>query len=396
MRLLILTNYFTPDLSAGSFRMHALVEALGCFAAQGLEVDLITTMPNRYDSLRAAAQEFEDRGWLRIYRIPMPPHKSGMAGQARAYLHYASAVRRLIRGRSWDLVFATSSRLMTAALGAYVARRISAPLYLDIRDLFMLNMDELLTRRPLRLMLPVFRLLERQAFRSACRINVVSDGFLAHVRAIAPDVPMSCFTNGIDELFLDQGFEHIGPREGGLPLILYAGNMGEGQGLHRILPSVAKALKGRVRFRLIGDGSKRQALEEAVAALELSNVELLAPVSRSELLAHYKAADILFLHLNDLAAFRKVLPSKLFEYAATWKPVLAGIDGHAADFVAMELPDVEVFTPCDYNAMIIAVERLLAGLPEIDRKSFLTRFARRAIMTKMAAELVGSAKSSSV
>lgn len=387
VKLLILSNYFTPDLSAGSFRMQAFIDALEAYAQQGLEVDLITTRPNRYASLKAEAPTFEDSGWLRIHRIEMPSHQSGMADQARAYLRYAMEVRRLTRGRRWDLVFATSSRLMTAGLGAHIARRMKVPLYLDIRDLFTLNMDELLARSPLKLLLPVFQQIERRAFRQARRINVVSEGFISHIRKITPDVPVSCFTNGIDDLFLTEDFEkRAAPNK--VPLILYAGNMGEGQGLHKIVPPVAKALEGRVHFRMIGDGGKRRELEGALADLGLSNVELLLPVSRTELVAHYREADILFLHLNDLDAFRKVLPSKLFEYAATWRPLLAGIAGHAAEFVAAELPDAKVFTPCDAEAMIASIEHLIECPPSIDHKHFCQKFVRRKIMTAMAADVL--------
>jgi hypothetical protein len=43
---------------------------------------------------------------------------------------------RHVANRDYDLVLATSSRLMTAALGALIARRKRARLYLDIRDIF--------------------------------------------------------------------------------------------------------------------------------------------------------------------------------------------------------------------------------------------------------------------
>lgn len=389
MKLLILSNYFTPDLSAGSFRMQAFVEALESRAAKGLEVDLITTRPNRYASLRAEAPDFEDRGWLRIHRIALPGHKGGMADQARSYVRYALAVRKLTGGKRWDLVFATSSRLMTAGLGAHIARRMKAPLYLDIRDLFTLNMDELLAGSPLRLLLPVFRQIERRSFRAARRINVVSEGFLQHIHAVAPDVPVSCFTNGIDDLFLAEDFEVPHARDG-LPLILYAGNMGEGQGLHRIVPPVARALEGRARIRLIGDGGKRRELEQALAHQGVSNVELLPPVSRAELIAHYREADILFLHLNDLDAFRKVLPSKLFEYAATGKPILAGVAGHAADFIATNIAGSAVFAPCDVQGMLRAIEPfLVAGeRTPLSRADFIARFARRNLMQELAAEVL--------
>ena len=116
MRLLILSNYFTPDLSAGSFRMQALVDALELYAATGLEVDIVTTRPNRYASLRTEAPSFEDRGWLRVHRVELPAHKNGMADQARAYVHYVQGVLKLAHTNKWDAVFATSSRLMTAGL----------------------------------------------------------------------------------------------------------------------------------------------------------------------------------------------------------------------------------------------------------------------------------------
>lgn len=387
MKLLILSNYFTPDFSAGSFRMQALVEALEPHSVEGLEVDLITTLPNRYASMKTDALAHEDRGWLRIHRIALPAHHNGMADQARAYLAYVRAVRRLTRGQRWDLVFATSSRLMTAGLGAHVARRVGAPLYLDIRDLFTLNMRELLASRPARILLPLFRLIEKNAFRRAARVNVVSEGFVSHIRSVAPEADIRCFTNGIDDLFLADEFSKTGMRDD-LPLILYAGNMGEGQGLHRIVPQVAKELEGKARLRLIGDGGKRRALQDAIAAARVSNVELLSAVARNQLLGHYRDADILFLHLNELEAFHKVLPSKIFEYAATGRPMLAGVSGHAAEFLGQHLPDVEVFQPLDGAAMVAAAKRLIASPKSLDRTLFCQNFARRSIMQRMASDIV--------
>lgn len=387
MKLLLLSNYFTPDLSAGSFRMQGLVDALEPWGTKGLEVDLITTRPNRYASLRAEAPAFEDRGWLRVHRIELPSHKSGMADQARAYVRYAQGVRKLTRSQQWDAVFATSSRLMTAGLGAHISRRMDVPLYLDIRDLFTDNMEELLTGSPIKALMPAFRMIERRAFRRASRINVVSQGFASHIQSIAPKAQLSVLTNGIDAIFSDSDF--CKPRGGGQqPLIVYAGNMGEGQGLHRIVPQVAKKLEGKARFRLIGDGGRRMALEAAIAAAGLRHVELLPPVPRTSLLDHYREADILFLHLNDLDAFRKVLPSKVFEYAATEKPILAGVAGHAAEFLTEHLPDAEVFEPLDAYSMAQAIDRLIERPSEPDRSEFRKVFARNQIMERLARDII--------
>jgi len=387
MKLLILSNYFTPDLSAGSFRMQALVDALEPMASTGLEVDLITTVPNRYASLQAMAPSFEDYGWLTIHRIKLPNHKSGMGDQARAYVRYAAGVRKLTSKGTWDGVFATSSRLMTAGLGSIIARRLKVPLYLDIRDLFTDNMNELLAGSPIKALLPVFRSIERQSFQSASRINIVSQGFADHVRSIAPTALPRVHTNGIDDLFLSSDFAKLnGERQ--QPLIVYAGNIGEGQGLHKIIPHVAQELEGRARFRLIGDGGRRKELEAGIAAAGVSNVELVPPVARSALLEHYRESDILFLHLNDLDAFRKVLPSKMFEYGATGKPMIAGVAGYAAEFMATHLPDGQVFDPLDSAAMVAAVDKFLRLSPSIDRSRFRKEFARSEIMRKLACDVV--------
>lgn len=361
MRILLLTFYYPPDLCAGSFRAGPMVKALRELGGANLHLDVITTMPNRYESLRHPAPKWEQHAGLTIRRIPLPDHQSGMADQARAFVAFARQVLRLVRGEQWDLVVGTSSRLMTAVLAAWVARRSCARLYLDIRDLFTDTMHDLLAGSPVKLLIPGFRMLERKVFRKAARINVVSAGFLPHINAVAPEVPTRLFTNGIDEEFLDRDFSPPSevPRTG--RLVLYAGNIGEGQGLHQVLPEFARQMNGEVRVRVIGDGGRRRELEHALRSSGAQTVELLAPVPRSELLKHYKEADILFLHLNAHAAFHKVLPSKIFEYASTGKPILAGVAGHAADFLREHVDGAAVFAPCDSEGMVDAVRTLLAA-----------------------------------
>ena len=122
MKILLLSFYYPPDLSAGSFRATALVEALLEQLPEGAEVDLITTLPNRYSSFSSEAPEQEKHDRLRIRRVKLPAHQSGMADQAKAFMAFAKNVLELTREEDYALVYGTSSRLMTAVLSAYVAR----------------------------------------------------------------------------------------------------------------------------------------------------------------------------------------------------------------------------------------------------------------------------------
>ncbi|MHA6298261.1 glycosyltransferase family 4 protein [Devosia sp. CAU 1758] len=387
MRVLILSFYYPPDLSAGSFRTKALVDALCKVAGQDLLIDVITTVPNRYSSLETVTEAFGDEPGVKVTRIALPPHKSGMVDQSRAFLSYARAAMSATRDGHWDIVFATSSRLMTAALGAWISRKVRAPLYLDIRDLFTDTISDLLKGNAVRLVLPFMRWLERRTFRSAKRLNVVSVGFLDHVRSVAPNADLKVFTNGIDEEFLTADFTKAPTPSEELPLVLYAGNIGDGQGLHNILPEAAMLLDGRARFRVIGDGGRRRQLEAGLAAGGVRNVELLGAMPRAHLQEHYRAADVLFLHLNDIDAFRKVLPSKIFEYAATGKPILAGVAGSAAEFLLREAAGSAVFHPCDVEGMVDAFGQMDLSGP-INRQAFRAKFARSVIMEEMARDIL--------
>ena len=387
-RILVLSFYYHPDLSAGSFRTTAFVAALTARAPPGTQVDLVTTLPNRYHSFAREAPQLESASGLEILRVKLPPHRSDMRGQSRAFAHFARAALAHVSGRSYDLVFATSSRLMTATLGAWIARRKRARLYLDIRDIFVDTIKDVL---PDAAGWPVSRALsvvEAWTMRRADRINLVSPGFAGYFRARYGERGFSSFTNGIDPEFLRPAPPRAAAASGRLT-ILYAGNIGDGQALHRIVPALARSLQQRARFLVIGDGGRRAVLQAAVAAAGVDNVTLQPPMGREELLEAYYAADVLFLHLGDLPAFEHVLPSKLFEYAALGKPILAGVAGYAARFIAEEISNAAVFKPCDAAAAATALAAL--DIADQPRPRFVERYARGAIAAAMADEVRGLA-----
>jgi glycosyltransferase involved in cell wall biosynthesis len=394
LKVLLLSFYFQPDLSAGAFRNTALVESLLKVLPGGSEIDVVTTLPNRYSGFSAEAPEEETRQGVTIKRVKLPAHKSGMVDQSRAFLAYAQAVKRFVKGREYDVVYASSSRLMTAALGAFVARKLRVPLYLDIRDIFVDTIKDVLPRKLTWLMKPLFGAIERWTITGTDRLNVVSAGFLPYFETRYPGISKVVFTNGIDDEFLQVApnasaafrAEEVEDSQTNVVEVVYAGNMGEGQGLHHIVPSLAKKLEDRVTFRLIGGGGRLQQLEDAIAEAGCTNVSLEPPVARKELIQIYQQADVLFLHLNDYDAFRKVLPSKLFEYGALGKPIWAGVAGYAATFIKENLDNAGVFSPCDSAGGVEAFAGLC--IEDQPRPEFVNRFAREAIMDEMAQDLV--------
>jgi UDP-N-acetylglucosamine:LPS N-acetylglucosamine transferase len=384
-RILVLSFYYQPDLCAGSFRCTALVEEL---AKTGASIHVITTAPNRYESFTVKANESDTKDNVSINRITIPSHKSGMVDQIKAFYAFYRGAKKLAAINNYDLIFATSSRLFTALLGARISRKKRIPLYLDIRDLFVDTMSNILSPVLVWLASPVLSVIERYTFNSAKKINLVSKGFLPYFEQRYSDIPITFFTNGIDKEFIQasQVDDKTWATKSTIN-ILYAGNVGEGQGLHRIIPQMAARLKKRVYFKVIGDGGLIQKLRHEVTELGLSNVELVPPMGREALIKEYIKADVLFLHLNDYEAFRKVLPSKLFEYGAMNKSILAGVSGYSEEFVKSEISDCAVFSPTDSEDAVKKFESLSYSIKP--REEFIKKFDRQKIMCEMAEDIYG-------
>lgn len=395
-RILYLTFYFEPDLCAGSFRNTPLAFSLAELAKQKhTEIDLYTTIPNRYISYEADYREKETVHNLTIHRLAIPRHKSGKLDQMRSFYSYYRQVMKLTRHKEYDLVFASSSRFFTSWLGYRVAKKKRAKLIVDVRDLLSDTVKDLSRNRLMRSAGSAFiRALEKRVYHYASHLNLISPGFRPAFREI-PSNRVSEYSHGVDPDFTDaiqkqsQSTSSLSAKS--VTEVLYAGNIGEGQGLHNILPGVASALRETHHFTVIGDGSAITQLKRAIEEMNLTNVTLRKPVSRVLLVREYMEADILFLHLESGEVFRRVLPSKIFEMAATGRPIVAGVEGYARTFLQKEVAGTGLFSPGDCQEAVDVIRRVGRNggdVTLIDRSLFIKTYSRPILDQQFAEKIV--------
>src|SRR5690606_36583763 len=195
-----------------------------------------------------------------VSRIAIPAHQSGMRDQIFSFKEYYSQVKKIIRGKKYDLVVASSSRLFTAYLGYTIAKQQGAPLYHDIRDIFYDTLEDVLQNSLVKtLALPVIKQIEKRTFRYSTHISLISGGFKPYL-ANYKQAEYSYYPNGIDDVFINANTAELTqttvPKS--VQTIVYAGNLGEGQGLHKIVPQAAKELSDSYKFVIIGDGGAKQ------------------------------------------------------------------------------------------------------------------------------------------
>lgn len=388
-RILLLSYYFAPDFSAGAFRMEALVRALAARLGPTARIDVVTCQPNRYGGAYAQVG-FEDASLgesVRVHRVDARPPLRVQGAQLLSFGRFARAAGRLARELRPDLIIASSSRLGTGWLGARLARELGVPFHLDLRDLFPDSVKHLLPGRAAALVHPWLQRLQGFTVRQAQSVSVTSPMYAEYLAHAYRHPRLLFVPNGIDPLFLEHDFTAVAPARPGR--VLYAGNIGLGQALHHILPELAARTRGRFVWRVLGAGGGLQPLRQALRERGVDNVELLPPVPREQLLEHYEWADTLFLHLSPGRAMRRVIPSKIFEYGASRRRILAGASGHARRFMLDFVPNVTCFEPGDVEAALTALERPATAV--LDPLAFRQRFARGGLMTELAGFIVRDA-----
>ncbi len=385
MKIVLFSYFYEPDLSAGSFRAKSLVESISKKLTKKDQVYVITTHPNRYASFKINSEDTSRESNVIIKRIRVNQHASSIIGQAFSFLTYFINSFLILRKLDVDFFIATTSRHMTGFMTALFSFIYRKQYYLDIRDIFSETISNLYSRKSkiIGLILQyLFQFSEKHVLTNARCVNVVSRSFNDYYEEIGLDTSSwTFFPNGIDEDFKLKTKTATNKKD--FKTILYAGNIGEGQAIEEILPNVAKILGSKYQFKIIGDGGRRKILEKKIADENITNIILSDPIARAQLIDEYEDSDVLFLHLNDIPAFERVLPSKLFEYAVQCKPIIGGLSGYSRNFAESEIPHMNVFDPLDVNKCAILISESDSIKIEFDSvRKFYKKYSREVIMGK--------------
>tara|TARA_X000000950_G_scaffold289373_1_gene412525 strand:+ start:18066 stop:19289 length:1224 start_codon:yes stop_codon:yes gene_type:complete len=395
INILVISFYFTPDFCAGSFRTQSLLNAFG-EKEKIKKVFVCTTLPQRYGHM-SGVPRFEKRRNMTITRFYTPEHNNNFLRQIVAYFFFFFSVLSysIYNRKNYDFIFATSSRLGTAFLSFIISKLTAKPLAIDIRDIFSDSIQSIKFFKGVigNTLQFIFKKIESSIIKHASWVNFVSPGFFEypHLDGLKNNIHM--FTNGIDNIFLDNRDKTNNSKKNNKVrkriTIIYAGNIGLGQGLESIVLPLAIQYKNQIKLKLIGDGSSVNLIKHGIIDNQLNNIDLIDPVERSTLIEYYNSCDLFLLQLNDIPAFKKVLPSKLFDYGSFDKPIIAGVKGVAASFIKENLPDSFIYNPGDSQAVFSYIDNLFEnGMPPINNNNFVKKYSRDRIMESMVESII--------
>lgn len=142
-------------------------------------------------------------------------------------------------------------------------------------------------------------------------------------------------------------------------MLLYSGSMAEKQGLELIVDAAVKLQERKnLKFVLVGDGSARKRIEQAVREQNLNNILLANLVPLEELPTLLSSADI-HLIVQKAAAADLVMPSKLTNIMSAGGATIATAEpGTALHDTLVENAAGVVVPPDDLDEFIDAIQHL--------------------------------------
>jgi colanic acid biosynthesis glycosyl transferase WcaI len=283
--------------------------------------------------------------------------------------------------QSWDAVVAVCPPMTSGLIPGLMSRRRAIPLVIHVQDLQLDAARELgILRQPW--LLSGLARLERRLLDQARVVTTISQSMAERVAAKGvPPAALKVLPNWAD---LDGIQPGEGPnlirRELGLTsgtMVLYAGNMGEKQGLEVVLEAAALTRENpAIRYFLAGEGAARERLKSQAAEQELENLHFLPLQSSSRFPQLLAAADIHLVVQRGRAA-DLVMPSKLANIMAAGGPFIAtSTPGTELGRVTLDSQAGLLAPPEDARALAQAVLKL-AGDPGL-RKRMAARARRHA------------------
>ncbi len=369
MRIILLTQYFPPEVGAPQNRLFAMAKGL---QDKGAKLTVLTAMPN-YPDMRIQADYRgrwsmrEEMDGLDVRRVWLFVSK-GRGLLARLLNYFSFVCTALLYGlfklRKADVLLVESPPLFLGITAMWLARAKGAKLVFNVSDLWPESAVQLgLVKN--RMAIGLSERLEMCCYRRAALITGQTMGIVYNIRARCPNKTVLWIPNGVD-LELMESIGALGDVRArhGIPsdafVLAYTGIIGHAQSLEVVLHA-AERLYDRpdVLFLLVGDGPERAGLIAMALQKGLSNVRFIDPMPRRDALALVAACDGVVVPLRRNKLFQSAIPSKIFEALALGKPLLLGVEGEAERIFIEDGRAGLAFTPEDPAALEQAVRRYL-------------------------------------
>ncbi|MGP8217140.1 MAG: glycosyltransferase family 4 protein [Bacteroidia bacterium] len=356
MRLIILTQYFPPEVGAPQNRLYETAVRL---KQKGINIEVLTAMPN-YPEMEIHAG-YKGKWYMKEDMDGVTVHRSWIwVSKKRNIFSRLMNYFSFVFSSLWigcfklgkaDFLLCESPPLFLGLSALALRKAKHAKLIFNVSDLWPETAEKLGLIKN-RLLLSVTKKLEEHIYSKSTLITGQTQGIVKNIQERFPAKILYWLPNGVDMNFYKEDKASAGWRKknGFLEndfLILYAGIIGHAQGLEIVLKAAQKTNGYPVKWILLGSGPEKEKLLAVKAEMKSANVFFFDTLPKSAMPEVWKSVDVSLVPLRRLDIFKGAIPSKLFESLAMKKPLLLGVEGEAKELFIDEGKAGLAFIPDD-------------------------------------------------
>lgn len=339
MRILILTQYFPPEVGAPQNRLYELAVRM---QRLGADVTILTAMPNYpemkvHERYRRKLYKYEEMDGLKVHRSWIFVSKSGSI-IPRLLNYFSFVFTSFFTGwfklRKQDYIICESPPLFLGLSARGLCRVVGGKLIFNVSDLWPESVEKLGVVRNQKV-LAIARRLEEHLYKRSVAVTGQTQGIVNNIQGRFPHKRTYWLPNGVDLTYYDparvnsSGWRQANGFDAGDFILLYAGILGHAQGLEVVLRAAKRITDPRIRMVIMGSGPEKDKLLAMKQELGVQQVHFLDQISKSEMPGVLKECDATLVPLKKLDLFLGAIPSKIFEGLAMNCPVVLGVDGEA-------------------------------------------------------------------
>lgn len=321
MRILFLSDNFPPEVNAPASRTF---EHCREWVKAGHEVTVITCAPNfpkgeLYAGYRNRLWQWEEMDGIRVLRVwSYITANEGFVKRLPDFWSYmvTSFLAGLVLRRP-DVIVGTSPQFFTNCSAWMLSVFRWRPFVFELRDLYPESLVTvgILKEGPL---LSLIEGLELFLYRRAAAVVPVTLSFRENlIRRGIDGEKIHVVTNGIDLTRFRPLEPDLALRDAlGIPrqafVAGYIGTHGMAHALETVLEAAAlmraRPEGAKMRFVLLGDGARKEALKELATQRGLDNIVFLDTVPKAEVPRYWSLLDVSIIHLRKADNFTQVIP----------------------------------------------------------------------------------------
>lgn len=339
-KVVIHSLVFSPDGVSTAYIYNDI--ALG-FKNAGHEVLVLTTTPH-YNVIdeKISAQKLTTRflgifytsnfEGIKVVHIPMYKFKStALRLLSFIYWHFVSIIYLLFT-RNIKLILSPSPPLTIGLVSGIIAKLKGAKFIYNVQEIYpdlLIHSGKLKNRIAIR----ALTALESIVYKFSSHVTTIDEVFY---QTILPRInkveKLKIIPNFVDlDLYNPRQTPENIPNEllnlaEGKKVVLYAGNIGNYQDWDPVIHAAKNIKDEKIEFWIIGEGIKRDFLQEQIELFNINNIRLFSYQKREVIAALNNLAAIHFISINEQIE-NEGFPSKIYTMLASSKPtiVVAGI-----------------------------------------------------------------------